>query len=302
MPAHRTETAATGDSAEDFASALAQLGFSHHEARAYVGLLGGEPRTGYAVAKATGVPQPKVYEALRKLVARGAAFELAGRPSRFVPVPTDQLLARLESTFTDRMRVARRSADALEGDGVVPTYEAVRRLEEWPAIEAAACETIARARRRVYVSARVDELRALQGEIEDAVARSVDVVALCFGKEPWTIPGVRTFTHASTDKILYRSHQARHVAVVVDSAETVWALATDGHNWSGVVSDSALVVAAIKDFVRHDIDLQRVYADFGEDLKRAYGPALEVLEDYRHDPAVAPPEVPGGASEAEATG
>lgn len=302
MPAHRTDTAAAGDPAEELAAALLQLGFSHHEARAYVGLLGGEPRTGYAVAKATGVPQPKVYEALRKLVARGAAFELAGRPSRFVPVPADQLLAKLESTFSERMRLARRSAEALDADGEVPTYEAVRRLEEWPAIESAARDTVARARRRVYLSARVDELRALQSEIEDAVARSVDVVALCFGKETWAVPGVRTFTHASTDKILYRSHQAKHLAVVVDSAETVWALATDGHRWSGVVSDSALVVAAIKDFVRHDIDLQRVYADFGDELKRAYGPALEGLEDYRHDPAVAAPARPGVAEEAEAAG
>jgi len=302
VPAHRSEATAGGGPADDFATALLQLGFSHHEARAYVGLLASEPRTGYAVAKATGVPQPKVYEALRKLVARGAAFELAGRPSRFVPVPADQLLAKLESTFSDRLRVARRSAAELRADGDVPTYEAVRRLEEWPKIESAARATLDRARRRVYISARVDELRTLQGEIEDAVERAVDVVALCFGKEPWAVTGVRTFTHASTDKILYRSHQARHLAIVADSAETIWALATDGHNWSGVVSDSALVVAAIKDFVRHDIDLQRVYADFGDELKRVYGPALETLEDYRHDPQPAAPETARVVAEAEAAG
>ncbi|HVC24152.1 MAG TPA: helix-turn-helix domain-containing protein [Acidimicrobiales bacterium] len=284
MPVHRSDAPTSAGPAEDFATALLQLGFSHHEARAYVGLLGGEPRTGYAVAKATGVPQPKVYEALRKLVARGAAFELAGRPARFVPVPADQLLAKLEASFSDRLHLARRSAAELDSDGAGPTFEAVRRLEEWPEIEAAARAALDRSRRRVYLSARVDELRTVQREIEGAVARGVDIVALCFGKEAWEVAGVRTFTHASTDKILYRSHQARHLAVVADSAETIWALATDGHSWSGVVSDSALVVAAIKDFVRHDIDLQRVYADFGDELKRAYGPALEALEDYRQDP------------------
>lgn len=280
----RSEPSPSGDAGDDLASALSQLGFSQHEARAYVGLLGHEPRTGYAVAKATGVPQPKVYEALRKLVARGAAFELAGRPSRFVPVPPKQLLGKLEMTFAERMRLASQRAAELTSEDEVPAYELVRRLDDWSMLESATLRALGRARRRVYVSARVDELRILQPAIEDAIAREVDVVALCFGKETWKVDGARTFTHASTDKILYRNHQARHLAVVVDSAETIWALATDGHMWSGLATDSALVVAAIKDFVRHDIDFQRVFGDFSDELKAAYGPALEALEDYRQDP------------------
>lgn len=298
---HRPDDTTSQAAADDFAAALLQLGFTHHEARAYVGLVGSEPRTGYAVAKATGVPQPKVYEALRKLVARGAAFELAGRPSRFVPVPADKLFEKLEASFSDRMRSARRSAADLVADDDVPTYEPVQRLDQWQKLETEARSALSRARRRVYLSARVDELKTLQADIEEAVARGVDIVALCFGKEPWSVSGVRTFTHASTDRVLFRSHQARHLAMVVDSAETIWALATDGHSWSGLVSESALVVAAIKDFIRHDIDLQRVYADFSDELRAAYGPALEALEDYRHDPRPSPAGVGSQVSESEAT-
>ncbi len=44
---------------------LIELGFSQYEAQAYVGLLGREPLTGYALANVTGIPQPKVYETLR---------------------------------------------------------------------------------------------------------------------------------------------------------------------------------------------------------------------------------------------
>lgn len=283
MPPTRHQTTSS-QAADDLATALLELGFSQHEARAYVGLLGREPRTGYAVAKATGVPQPKVYEALRRLVTRGAAFELSGRPSRFVPVPADQLLAKLEAEFAERVRLARERAVELVADDEAPEYEPVRRLGDWGRLELAARAAFARARRRVYISARVGELNTLKSAIEDAVARQVDVVALSFGKDHWNVPGVRTFTHASTDKILYRNHQARHLAIVADSAETVWGLATDGQSWSGIATDSPLIVAAIKDFVRHDIDFQRVYVDFSDHLKDRYGPALEALEDYRQDP------------------
>ena len=50
---------------------LMELGFSQYEAQAYVGLLGREPLTGYALANVTGIPQPKVYETLRRLTAKG---------------------------------------------------------------------------------------------------------------------------------------------------------------------------------------------------------------------------------------
>ena len=273
----------TSRSAEEFADALVDLGFSQYEARAYIGLLGPEPRTGYGVAKASGVPQPKVYEALRKLVARGAAFALAGEPARFVAVAPTQLLAKLESGYGDRLRIAREVAPELVDGGALPTLEPVLRLDDWGALERAAVEGIGRAKRRIYLSARDRELGVLRPSIEDALKRGVDIVVLSFGK-PFEMEGVRCFSHASTDRILYRQHQARHLALVADSVETVWGLATDGRNWSGLVTESELVVAAIKDFVRHDIDFQRVYGDFSQELRDAYGPGLEMLEDYRHEP------------------
>jgi sugar-specific transcriptional regulator TrmB len=61
---------------------LIELGFSQYEARAYVGLLGREPLTGYALSNVTGIPQPKVYETLRRLTGRGAVAAMEGEPAR----------------------------------------------------------------------------------------------------------------------------------------------------------------------------------------------------------------------------
>ena len=78
---------------------LMELGFSQYEAQAYVGLLGREPLTGYALANVTGIPQPKVYETLRRLTAKGMVAAVAGEPARFVAVPADQLLAALAKGY-----------------------------------------------------------------------------------------------------------------------------------------------------------------------------------------------------------
>src|SRR3954465_13532793 len=106
-------TAKANDVPTEFAETLLALGFSQYESRCYVGLLGPGPQTGYAVSKTTGVPQPKVYEALPNLVSRGAARQLSGERGVFVAVPPDQLLNHLEATFDDRLDAARATSTTL---------------------------------------------------------------------------------------------------------------------------------------------------------------------------------------------
>jgi len=275
-----------------FTEALLALGFSQYEARCYVGLLGLTPQTGYAVAKATGVPQPKVYEVLRKLVLRGAAHQLTGEPVRFTATPPGELLDGLESSFEERLDLARAASSQLETLASPPEQEPVSRLPDRAAVIAAAVSALRHAARRVYLSATSQELRELRRAVESAAAGGVDVVVLCFGSMPFQAPGVRVFRHASTDGALFRHHQSRHVALVADSHLTVFGLAADGKRWSGIAADSEPLTAAVKGYIRHDIDLQQVFSDFSDELLEAYGPGLQRLESYRADqpPAVARPQ------------
>jgi sugar-specific transcriptional regulator TrmB len=265
--------------------ALQELGFSQYEARCYVGLLNKEPQTGYAVAKATGVPQPKVYEALRKLVSRSAAFELAGTPTRFVPTPPTVLLDELESGVANRLGEARRAAADLVEEGA-PAVEVLASLNQWPAILQAAVRLIENSQQRIYVSASAAQLADISAALQQALDRGVDVVVLCFGAMPFDDERVKLFRHLSTEGVIYRSHQARHLALISDSLSAVWALAKTSGSWSAVETTSELVIAALKGFIRHDIDMQQVFDDFGPALIDRYGPGLEALERYRHVPGV----------------
>ncbi len=259
------------------------LGFSQYEARCYVGLLGPAPQTGYAVSKTTGVPQPKVYEALRKLVSRGVVCQLDGKPVRFAAVPPAEVLNDLENTFEDRLVQARQSSAHLQAPAQPESQEPVTSLSSRADVIAAAANAIGSAERRVYLSASSGELTSLQDAVTAAADAGANVVMLCFGRVPFQIDGVRVFRHASTDGALFRRHQARHVAVVVDSRETVHGLAADGRRWSGIRTDSEPIIAAVKGYIRHDIDMQQVYSDFQAELVQAYGPGLQGLEGYRAD-------------------
>src|SRR5579872_5372308 len=99
--------------ASSIAEKLTQLGFSQYEARTYVGLLTAGGATGYSIANETGVPQPKVYETLRRLVDRGAATLIGERPARYAAVYPPQLLGALEKEFAAKVESARLSLASL---------------------------------------------------------------------------------------------------------------------------------------------------------------------------------------------
>lgn len=273
-------------STSDLASTLVHLGFSQYEARCYVGLMAAEPQTGYRVSKATGVPQPKVYETLRRLVSRGIVHEIAGDPTLFSAIPTAALFEKLESSFEQRLGDARESARTMSTADQPRDIEYVERFDTRESVLRAAAACLAAASRRVYLSANAEELTALKPDIEAALERDVDLVVLAFGRTRVTLGSARVFRHASTDGSVYRHHQARHVALVADSRETVNAVAADGSTWRGIRTESEPVIAAVKGFIRHDIDLQRVFADFGPQLLEAYGPGLQGLESYRQHQSV----------------
>ena len=266
---------------DNLSDVLLTLGFSQYESRCYVGLLGPGPQTGYAVSKATGVPQPKVYEALRKLVGRGAAQVLPGEPTRFVAVPPEQLITDLTASFEQRIDAAREASARLTVSPQPAPAEPVARLTGRDEALEAAAVMINESERRLYLSATADDLALLRSPVQAAVGRGVDIVVLCFGRMPFASRGMRVFRHASTDGALYRHHQARHVAIVADSRATLFALAPDGKGWSAIRTDSPLIIAAVKGYVRHDIDLQQIFGDFRAELTEAYGPGLQQLETYR---------------------
>lgn len=256
---------------------LVELGFSQYEARAYVGLLGAaEPMTGYALSNATGVPQPKVYETLRRLARKGVAVMLGGEPARFVALPPAQLISQLDASFRRRLADAELALLRQSDDGEMH-YRVVETMDEWPAVEARAVALLDGANRHAYVSLNCESSEAAVDAIRRADRRGVRIDVLLFGKEPLALEHGRAIRHESTEGVVYRHHQARHLAIVADSTQVLWALAPDGGKWDAVTADDALLAAAIKGYVRHDMYVQQIVTEFGYDLAERYGPGLEQL-------------------------
>ncbi|MDE3100959.1 MAG: TrmB family transcriptional regulator [Chloroflexota bacterium] len=272
------------------ADRLVELGFSQYEARTYVGLLRTRAATGYTVANVTGVPQPKVYETLRRLVERRAAVRTAERPARYEAVAPATLLADLEDGFRRRVEEARRGLAKLPGSFAVERPLAAYGVSSFPLAAERATEAIRSAKRRVYLSGRAEELAPLASSVAAASARGVEFVIVHFGRLPFPAPHGQVLRHASTDSAVHSSRRARHLGVVVDSQWSLWILARDGKSWEGICGTVPLIASLIKTYVRHDLFVQRIYADAPAELEARYGPGLMRLAEIPDD------------GEAEATG
>lgn len=262
------------DHAEVIAGRLTRLGFSQYEARTYLGLLVSDGATGYSIANDTGVPQPKVYETLRRLVDRGAASRTGEKPARYTAVPPAVLLKALEDDFAAKVAAARRDLESLPLKIAQPELVPVSRVASFEAAVDSATAAISGSRTRVYLSGRRDELAGLADAVGQASDRGVEFVIVHFGALPFRPPQGRVTRHASTDGTIYSSRQARHLAVVVDSNWALWGVAKDGMPWDILTSESALLAGLVKAYIRHDMFVQRIFADAPAELERRYGPGL----------------------------
>ncbi|HEY6278590.1 MAG TPA: hypothetical protein VIX86_19940, partial [Streptosporangiaceae bacterium] len=157
------------------------------------------------------------------------------------------------------------------------SYRVLRSYPGWGAIEERTVEVIDGSRRHVYVSVNCPEPGAIADAIGRADGRGVVCDVLHFGEPIVTLRHGRTVGHDSTRGVVYRRHQARHVAVVADSADVVWAVAENGTDWQSVTGRDQLLAALAKGYIRHDIYVQQIWNEFHEVLSERWGPGMQQL-------------------------
>jgi HTH-type transcriptional regulator, sugar sensing transcriptional regulator len=249
---------------------LTALGFSEYEARAYVGLLGGEPMSSAALARRTRIPLAEIDETLRLLEDREAVLRAGGDPVTFVAAPAERLVATLSEQGLNRVTETEWSfGEASSGQ---PSHHAhvLPALAGWHEVATWAEEALARAERHVYLSTDADHLFRFASIIDHAQDRGVRFDILCFGKSLLSLRNGRLLQHEITNGIVDRHDQASHLALVVDNHDVLWALAPDGGQWEAAVAIDPLFVALVKGYIRQNLHVQQMYDDFPDELASRY--------------------------------
>lgn len=114
----------TGD---DLVDRLTRLGLTRYESQAYAALVRRADSAPADIARAAGIPRPRVYDVLRSLVEKGMAIDRPAATFRFAPVPPDQAVDTLLQGHRQRLAGAESDAAAVTSS-LQSAYDAGLRL------------------------------------------------------------------------------------------------------------------------------------------------------------------------------
>ena len=261
----------------DLRSDLQSLGFSEHEARAYLALYKSQPATAYEVAKFAGLPKANAYSVLESLSNKEAAQPISEGPVRDIAVAPNILFERIANATTRRCAklIEAIPAAAPSGDrGYVwsVTGEDATRAKIESMIDGATSH--------IWLKTSDASLEPHREALRRAADRGVAVIIILFGTDTrqYDFGGKsRVYLHEGNGISVGIAPQM--VTIAVDFRE---ALVTEmGSHQRGSYTRNRSVVHLAETMLRHDVYIAEIYRSFGPQIDKAFGPALfELRRQY----------------------
>ncbi len=168
---------------EDVLSRLRGLGLSGYAAKAFLTILGNQPISAGNLCKLTGIPDSKIYYALRELEERGLIVVQRGTPSLYRTLSVSKMLTSLESQVDeehrrrlDAVRSLQRLLEPLAGRGAGEEFELAYIIKGFRNILEKMKDAIGEARREVLLMTTSKRLlEGLKDVLKEARRRDVDM-------------------------------------------------------------------------------------------------------------------------------
>ncbi|MGE5592731.1 MAG: TrmB family transcriptional regulator [Betaproteobacteria bacterium] len=245
-------------------TALTSLGFTEYEAKTYLALLRSNPATGYQISKEAGIPRSMVYEALGRLVNRGAVLTLQqGDTTRYAPVPVNALLDSMRHKYEDAIDVAHESLANYET--LVPLDQAWN-IEGRDAILSKARDMIGGAREELLLAASDRTLVDVMPQLREAHERGVRVRVLVSGDAELGFGQV--VRHPQAESVFQQLGQS--IVVVVDGAQAL--VGGTGTDDTAVWTGNRHLVFIARQYIWQEMFTQRASERLGKDLWAVLSP------------------------------
>ncbi|MBN1671608.1 MAG: TrmB family transcriptional regulator [Kiritimatiellae bacterium] len=227
---------------------LEELGLTRYEAMSYAALLALGTGNGYGVAKRSGVPTPKVYQALASLAAKGFAESDGMERATYTPVPPEEALSRLKRRLEQRIETILPELSELAAAREELKARSVAGRE---AVLGSVRAMIRATRTKLLMTCWPEELEALRPEVE-ALPAGVEVILLSYGT--CAFARARVFLHRRLD-LVRKEHKARWFLGVADGREAAAALFAGRASATAIWMGSPGLARVLADHILHDVSL-----------------------------------------------
>ncbi|MFA1820892.1 TrmB family transcriptional regulator [Virgibacillus oceani] len=262
----------------DIVSTLKELGFTEYESRIYIALLTNHPSNGNTISTLSGVPGPKVYEALRKMKEQGLVFTVTesvkGKQVHYSPLPYEELLKSKKNKFMNDLSFLNQAFDKISSR-VDTNWSELFVIQGYAASIEVVRSAILEGKKEVLISCWKKEFTEVKDYLYQSHEKGIEITTFLFdGKQeglPWNC-----FGHYK-EKLALDRHTGE-LSIVIDEQKTILLHSLDESPHS-VVSSHPVMVSTTKNYIRHDIYVNRVINDFEKEMKGYYGNNLEGLID-----------------------
>ncbi|GGM77058.1 ArsR family transcriptional regulator [Thermogymnomonas acidicola] len=258
---------------EDVFQVLQDFGLSPYEIRVYRALVLNGPQTAGEVLKSSGIPQPRVYDVLKKLSERGLVDVSAGHRKVYRAVePSVSLNRHIKklqsglSILNEYIRNSKSQKDPSEArlwlaTGTQRTMDRMRSL-----IEGASSEVI--------VSAPLTKLLELKRELTEACERGVTVAIVSYDVDE------AKMMNALGRSFVMKKREFRAAEVLITDRENVMLnLGTDGDSMYSIYSEESEIIHVISYFYYYTIWYPSSYvSDFPSDRELRFSTAWLATE------------------------
>ncbi|GGC76136.1 transcriptional regulator [Thalassobacillus devorans] len=255
---------------------LKEFGMTEYEAKIYVSLLSNQPSNGNNIAKLSGVPAPKVYGALQKMKEQGLVFTVSGgnngKQVRYSPLPYKELLKTKKDTFMDQLEFLGDSLEEISSNSDV-NWSELFVIEGYSASVEVVQTAISECESEIIISCWKREFDVLEELLFKAHERGIKIVTLIFDGEQVDVPW-DNFTHYGEGLALGR--HSGEFSIVIDNKKAILLQSLDESPHS-VVSSHPVMVSTTRNYIRHDIYVNRIIKDFEGTITEHYGKNLENL-------------------------
>ena len=258
---------------EDIAKLLTHLGFTEYEAKTYLALLRKSPLTGYAVARASGVPRSKIYEVLASMVERGDVLVSYGEPVQYAPKRPEELIESRRQMVDRQLSAAEKGLERFV-DQSTPT-DLIWDIRGRDEILYRVREVIGRADKRILLEIWEEDAPEIREALAEAAGRGVTVLVVAYGNPDY--PFARVYSHEPGPEEITCEYGGRWIILSIDGQEIVTGIVSLGKESRAAWSSHLGITIPITEEIKHDLYIAEMLHKHRDILEASFGPGLRHL-------------------------
>jgi predicted transcriptional regulator len=243
----------------DIITLLERFGLSTYEAKAYLAAVGQAPLTAYKLARLSGVPRPRIYEIVDRLLAKGLLIFQSGGRTLLAAASYEKVLSQKEAEnreMIDRLRKLLSAVPSAESPGIWNISGRDQVLHT-------ARSLLEAARRYVYLESMAEDVHELLTALQKVRQRKVALYGIYCGDLPSGSAGL--IRHLGEICL-----SGCEIAVVVDGEQALIGCTQPPDSASAALTQNTGLINITREYIRHEVFLNSLFGRKDKAVAESY--------------------------------